>query len=97
VIAFGQIDDTIFVLVYLMAFFERLNSMSFQGLFVEMGELFSLFIGLTRNQLELFWPDVLGFGKAEYLLSSDVDDHGSYLITRVSLIFEAGALFDHFV
>ena len=61
---FSQIDDTSFVMVHLMALFERLNAVSFQGLFVEMCELFRLFVGLTRNELELFWPDVLGFGKA---------------------------------
>ena len=45
----GQIDDTIFVMMHLMTFFERLNSVSFEGLLVEMCKLFRLFVGLTRN------------------------------------------------
>lgn len=93
----GQIHNTILEMMHLMRFFKRLDSVSFQSLFVEMGKLLGLFVGLARNKLELLWPDVLGFGQPQYLLSGDIDDHRGYLVTRISLVLEATALLDHFV
>lgn len=50
-VVFGQIDDTIFEMMLIVAFFKRFDSVSFEGLLVEMRKLFGLLISLSRDQL----------------------------------------------